>query len=514
MNVSVITPDHVDESPVDPLESTMPVQRVVHVLDFDELYRDSHDKVILNKFNFIEPGYASSLSEAIFSRASDVDFVARCECEHLQGNFFIGQVCPECGTPVVLDMDTATGYLQHRAWLECPKEIKGWLNPSAFFVLSKWLSYGKKVVANYTNAKGDVASKGKRKKGNYLEDILDPNTDIPEELEGIVLGKGFNYLYDNFDYLMDFFLHSFKKTAQKKDAFFIEQYIKKHRDKIFCRYFPVLSSALHSVVMSEGTRENRKRYVDKICQYVQHAALALSFLEFSPRKYPRPDEIEASTFAAFQNIIAYTSTISRKHLSVKRGLPRMHIFGSRLHLSARSVIVPITGMHAMDELHFPWALGVNMMRVDLIGILMREYGMTVADAYNLQQAALVQFDPLINQLIIRLIQECPYKGIPVLWNRNPTVRVGGVDLRFWTHLKTDPDDETIAMSTMSMGLLNADCDGDALNAFRVPEMEAVKRFMALHPANLYVSNNEMSVQSGLAVPKLMTLPANGFLGRI
>mgnify|MGYP001215684936 CR=1 FL=1 len=467
---------------IEPLEVNANIpNRVLHVLDLDDVFNQTHDKVILNRFDFGSDGYGQKLSEAIFSRATDIDFVARCDCEHLQGNFYLGHICPKCHTPVVLDTDLSTGYLQHKAWLECPRAIDGWINPSAFFVLSRWMSYGKRVGANYTNAKGDLVTKGKKRKGNFLEDILDVTMPLPDELlnarykgnvnhpdytlQGeagtpVFEGSGFNYFHQNFDRIMQYFLYEFKKTANKKDTESIALYLKKHRNVIWCRYLPVLSSSLHSVVMSEGTRENRKRYVDKICQYVQHAAQTLSYLEFSPAKHRSHEDAEAATLSAYQEMIAYCNTISRKQLSAKRALLRMHVYGSRTHLSGRAVIVPITGPMAMDELHIPWSMAVNLFRVDIIGVLIREHDHNFGDAYNRQQRAIVMFDPLINQIMLRFIQECPYKGIPVLWTRNPSIRAGSTMLCFITKIKISPEDETVGMPSPSTPPSNADFDGD------------------------------------------------------
>lgn len=491
-----------------------PLLRIWHELDCDRLFRKSRDTVILNRFNFSEPGYAQTLSELIFSRAADLDFVARCSCEHLQGNFFIGQECPECHTLVTLDMESATGHLEHKAWLECPEEIKGWLNPSAFFVLSKWLTYGKRVASNYVNQKGEIATRGKMKKGNYLEDILDVSTPNPPEIVDAIPGSGFNYLYDNFDYIMEYFLTTHKKTSTKKGVLKVRDYINKYRNTIFCRYYPVLSSSLHSVVMSEGNRDNRKRYVDKFCQYVQHAAETLSYLKFNQRKYQSITEIEESTYSALQDIIAYTSVIATAQLSAKRAMPRMHMFGSRLHLSFRSVIAPITGRHKIDELHIPYPVGVNTFRPDIIGRLMRDHNMLLKEAYNRQQNALVKFDKLIYEIMVSFIQECPYRGIPVLWIRNPVVRVGGVGLMFVTKIKTDLVDETIAMSSLACPPPNADFDGDAMNGFRIPEMDMVKKFMVMNPSNLYLSRNELKVTNLLTIPKISLLSLNRFLRRV
>ena len=433
-----------------------PRQRLWHEMDCDKLFRMSRNTVVLNRFDFSSPKYPETLSEMIFSRSSDLDFIARCSCEHLQGNFYLGQICPECKTVVTMDMESATGHLEHRAWLECPKEIKGWLNPSAFFVLTKWLTYGKRVASNYVNAKGEIATKGRARKGNYLEDILDVTSDNPPEIADTITGSGFNYLYDNFDFIMDFFLNTFKKTANKKGVGKIAQYIKKYRNSIFCRYYPILASSLHSVVMSDGNRENRKRYVDKFCQYVQHAAESLAYHEFSHKKNKSLYEVEVATFTALQDIIAYTSVIATAQLSAKRAMPRMHMFGSRLHLSFRSVISPVVGEHAIDEIYVPSAVACNTFRDDIIGRLMRDHNHTYPEAYNRQQFALVRFDRLIHEIMLSFIHECPYKGIPVLWIRNPVVRVGGTQLVFITRIKTDLSDETISMSSLICGPPNAD----------------------------------------------------------
>lgn len=50
-----------------------------------------------------------------------------------------------------------------------------------------------------------------------------------------------------------------------------------------------------------------------------------------------------------------------------------------------------------------------------------------------------------------------------------------------------------------------------LNGVLLTEMDAVEQFMAMHPANLYLSRNEMTVNASVTVPKLMTIIASIFL---
>ena len=109
---------------------------------------------------------------------------------------------------------------------------------------------------------------------------------------------------------------------------------------------------------------------------------------------------------------------------------------------------------------------------------------------------------------------CPYKGIPVLWVRNPVVRVGGVELMFVTHIKSDMGDQTISMSSLMCPFSNADFDGDEKNGFRIPTTEMVEEFMPVHASRLYLSHNEMQVTSFITLPKLTQIMINKFLGRV
>ncbi len=435
-------------------------KRVLKILDFNALFARTENAVLLNKFDFSTPGYAEKLAENIFSRSTDIDFVAKCECEHLVGNYYTNLTCPRCHTLVTCDMEAAEGHLTHKAWISCPDGIEGgWLNPAVYQIIARHLRYGKRVRQNFTNANGDISSRGKIRKGNYLDDILDFDTPIPDEIAGAVTGKGFSYFYQNFDRLMQYFLYSHKQTAMKKGRDTLAYFLAQNRDKLFCRYLPILASSLHPIVMSEGINDNRKRFVDKNSQYVEAAAAALSYLEFSSHRARRPDLIEASTFQAYQEFIAYTVDISTRHLSKKRSLPRQHIFASRLSFTFRGVIVSITGKHDLDELHMPWAMAVNLLRLHIVGRLMQR-GMSSGDAMRLQQSSLKQYDPLIDSMMQEFIAESPYKGLPALFGRNPSIRAGSIQLLYITKIKTNIHDETIGFSQLATAAPNADYDGD------------------------------------------------------
>lgn len=433
---------------------------VPKIVNLDERFRSQIDPepVVLNSFDFDTPGYAESLATHVFSRAGAVDFIPRCSCKYYTGAYFEGSVCPKCHTVATSDMEAVEGHLAHKTWISCPEGLPGWLHPSIYIILHRWMSYGRRTRQNYTNALGDIANKGKERKGSYLDDILDVTTPIPDELKGVVTGKGFKYLHDNFWFLIEYFATSHRQTAQSKDLKTLLYFLRLYSDRIFCRYIPIQSSSLHSIIVSEGSEDTRKQYVDKSCQYVLSAAAALSYLEHSTNRRRTHEEIEEAAFEAYQNLIAYSFDISIKSLSKKRSLPRAHIFGARMHNTIRGVIVPVTGPHKKDELQLPWKSVVNNLRDPIIGRLMWRDRLTPARAVRKHLRALQVYDPDIHQILLELHREtrdgCDYK----LFVRNPSIRPGSLqEMKVPPEgVKTDPDDCTIGFSSLACAAPNAD----------------------------------------------------------
>ena len=488
--------------------------RLISLVDLDDLFHRSLNKVILTDCDFTKSGYSETLRNHLHSKRDILDSIATCECEHLKSNFYLGMTCPKCHTEVTIDDVGGDNFQEHKVWIRLPDEIPGALQPNAFFTLRRFLIYGENEQDDYDDDRMKVLSKNGKKQENYLESILDVTTPPHPSIAEFIPGKGFSYFYHNFDYIMDFFLNRFSKTAKKKEVPIIKQYIRKYRDRLFCRHFPALTSTLHAVINREGQKSKKAKYVDQYCQHILHCANILSFLKYKSKRHRSQKEIERLTFDAYQELMGYESLIIDKHLSDKKALPRMHLFGTRFHVSFRSVISPIIGPHQIDELHIPFNVAVNTFRPEILGRLMEGDGLNDTEAFNKHQTALVKFDEDIYQILVGLIRNCPYKGIPVLWVRNPVVRAGGVELMFVTQIKTDMGDQTISMSSLMCPFSNADFDGDEKNGFRIPTMEMVEEFKAVHASRLYLSHNEMSVTPHITIPKLTQITINKFLGRV
>jgi hypothetical protein len=86
-------------------------------------------------------------------------------------------------------------------------------------ILRSFLRYQKNGKAKYVMDECTIANMDKEKKGNFLEDILCVDTPVNPLIADAIPGKGFNYFYDNFDYIMDYFLTRDKRMSQNNANF-------------------------------------------------------------------------------------------------------------------------------------------------------------------------------------------------------------------------------------------------------------------------------------------------------
>lgn len=437
--------------PIVPPELHQHARRILRLKDYTLLYRTAPDPVVLDRINFRAPNYGDQLRNYVHAKGSEFTFVASCDCKYRQGNYWEGMTCPVCKTPVVQGIAQFSGQLVHRVFLEAPDHIPGFLHPVVYTMLTKWLSAGKKL--------------------NYIDIITNPSLELPRELQGIVLGRGWRYLHDNFDFLMHHFAYVHPTTSKKAHVNTYMAMISKYRHLVFQRYLPVLSSILHPIIVSaassEDTPEKQKKQqrqdVDAASAYVLQAANTLAYIRY--QRSPRTSFVktEKAVCEAYHAYIQYTRDIIDQKLSKKPSLPRRHMKGSRLHLTYRTVIVPIAGAHSYDELHLPWSVAVNLFRVHILNFLINRYGYSGADAVEMQHAALVKYNPIIHEILNWFIANAAMgPGVRTLFNRNPSLKRGSVQMLRITKIKTDPDDDTIAMSTLVTSDANADFDGRAL----------------------------------------------------
>lgn len=479
-------------------------QRILKILDLEKLFYDASSQygdriTILNTIDPNDPKYSDILKDKIFFNKTMLEAVPSCQCKNYEGLIYQDQICPLCNTPATLDVDIMEDNIMHKGWIEFPSFVEGkFIHPQIYKILSNWLTH---------------KSRKERSPVTYLDYILNPNLecDIDALKPLLKKGRGFTYFYHHFDEIISYFAYVFPKTSSRVALKTRVLYLLAlYRDRVFTKYLPILSSTLHAIISSGN--DSKKKYVNNNCKDIITAISELAYLQYG-LKYKSEKQINEIIFQAFTYYMDYQYDVTHKQLSNKPALPRMHIFASRLNFTSRSVIVPHSEMRKLDELVLPWSVSVELLKIHILGRLIRN-GMDVMDALNKHFNASQCYDPDIDKIIHDLIEECPYKGLPCLFNRNPSIHNGSIQLLFIVGVKKNPKDNTCDMPLPITPAFNADYDGDEMNLYLFTEMDAVPYFKTLHPAYIMLGRNALEIRPTVSLAKPLLVTLNHFLGMV
>jgi hypothetical protein len=457
------------------------------VLNFDEVFADSvgarvipcNTEVLKTKKQVVE------LMKYIFADGGIRDVLnTSCDCGKSQGGYKLGSTCPKCGTLVRESTAHEIGY---SAWLEIPECLPPLLQPLVYNTLKKWM--------------------GKYQRQSLLDMFLNPECTLPEPLSEH-FQTGVWYFYENFDRIMEYLLNEYRPlkmylkrkrgdiVKENKKSIGMQDYLKINRAACFARYFPVLDKNLH-VLNKQGTMSD----ADQTSQYILKAAIEIANVNLVNSMSSAGDKktLEYYGFGITTTYATYASAVLGNNMLTKYGFFRRHILGSRCHYTFRAVIVPITDLSLPDELKLPWSVAVPQFKLEILNLLIRRMGYSFTDAQLKHQQALERYDKEIHDILKTLITECPYKGIPVLLGRNPTLTFGGIQFFFVTEIKTDLVDDTISMHALAMPPPNADADGDALYGTPLKEMCMVPYYMKMHPCMALLTSQTLEISDIITI---------------
>lgn len=497
------------DSGLESLKFTKPTpMRMLGVLNMDEMFLQNPRAFVLNKDNQGGERFTEELENFLSFESSDDNesgFVATCECGAFRGNYYLNTYCPICRTEVSVGLASK---IDHQAWLEIPKEFGMVLHPVFSMVLEDWLGkYRSKVD-------------GPPSKTSILRMLLDPTMDVIPELQYLIRDQGFEYFHDNFDLIMDELMNNYTPTARKTEKVnYTKEFIRKYRDRLFCRYLPVLNSLLHPMKTGGSTL----RFMDPTAKDLLKAAINLKDAIFNHRhRTSSRTKYKRVMYVMYTAYTAYIDSIIREKLNCKKSIVRMHVFGSRLHYSARAVITPHIGLHEADELSNPWPIMVNALKHDILNRLTRRWGLSMKEAVARQAKALTNYDEIIHTTMNDMIRESPFKGLPVILNRNPSLRHGASLELFVTKIKIQTTldqygfvqpvfDNTFSLSPMILSAPNADFDGDDLNMWFIRENSMVEAFKAMHPMHLVLDKGKPKVSTNVTLSDQSAIRMNSWI---
>lgn len=391
------------------IQQVQDVYTLPSIINLDNLFTTTPNTLVLN--GLLLEKSSDEIIEIICDVAADRDdSVAVCPCENLSGNYYEGVRCPACGQICTADL---FNQIRNDTWLAIPNSIVKVLNPQVYIILSKWL--------------GNIA------RIPILTSVVDMNQPVmPIPGTPFFTGQGFNWLYNNFDMFINHFINSHPTKSRRDSGPNIRAFLSKTGDAIWCTKLPILSRMVQPITRHSDT----VRYADPELKTLMKAIFTLGSTLISEKMMKFSiDHVERNFHAVYASFLEYTTNILTYKLAKKPSVLRKHVFGTRYHMTGRSVVIAMMGNHEADEVYLPWKLGIMMYKYHIISVLINHHGMTVVDANNRVMTALKIYDHTIDLIMQKLITDCPTKGLPILLNRNPSLKLAAIQQLYVTKIK-------------------------------------------------------------------------------
>lgn len=418
-------------------EENLELLKTFDLINLDELFVQSPGARIVNNETLVSQNLSKDFTTAIYQNSDgDIGFVPTCKCGYIRGVTKVGMICPQCDTvcdPEFMDV------LTHTAWVGIPDSMAPVLHPIWYLILNKWSSVSRRDIS-------------------AIDIILNPTEDIPDDLVPFIKGRGFWYFYENIDEILHMLVHDYPRTAKKAETAWIVEFIKKYKKIMFTRHLPILHNSLHPLKKNGSTLN----FTDNISKEILEAIINLSSETFKQHATnTSTKQFNRTVFDIYQKIISYYKGIVKEKLGGKQAILRKHDFGSRVHCSFRSVIVPNNFPMPMDTVVPPWGVMVCTFKLPILNIFISRFHMNFSEAMRIYLNALVKYDERVDKVLEMLRDESPDQRFALLVGRNPTLAVGSMMQLYCTEWDKDPDNETMKINACISGPPNFDFDGCA-----------------------------------------------------
>lgn len=408
------------------------------ILNLDHKFQQTPNTILFNDL------MSDKTTDQIIDILCDVskdksDTVATCGCEHggLVGNYYTGLKCHKCGE---ICEGSLFKTIKNDTWLEIPKSIVAVLHPQVYIILSKWMGKNEKNLLN-------------------INTIMNLKDEVSPKISPFIQGQGFNYFYYNFDAIVTYFANQHPTIKNKPQTPIILKFLKDNIDNIWCTKLPTMSKVLQPI-----TKANEfVHYVDTDMKNLIKSIINLNGVLLSEKMMKfTEDHVERNFFPVYGAFIDYVESIAKNKLARKRSLLRKHVYGARMHCTGRSVAVPIIDNHECDDVYLPWKVGIAMYRYHILSMLTNRNNYGISDAFNKIEEAMNVYDHDIDIIMQTLIKECPYKGLPILMNRNPSLKIAAIQLLFVVKIKPSLKFVPTPVVSDHVDMSNVEISGDQM----------------------------------------------------
>lgn len=434
----------------------------VQLVDFNRLFQEGRrDKLIINDLPESTEREKQKIDNAIyvkFDSNSLLSNVPSCECGETYGEVEIDNECPSCNTKVVDSLEQA---LEPLAWIRAPKGVAGIPNPVIWTMLtSKFRPNGFDLIRWFCDT-------------SYSE----PDREPPElsVVRSWGIERGLNNFINNFDFILEN-LYTLKRYRLKKgEVDPLYQLIQEQRGCIFSEYLPLPNRSLLVI-----EKNNMGIYVDPLINGALDAIRTLTSID-SPLRAFAVKIKENRMVKAMVLLSKYFHDLYASKLASKEGVFRKHVYGTRSHFSFRAVISSITDAHDYECLEISWGIGVSSLRLHLMNKLINQHGYSPNQASAFLYEHTQKYHPFLDALFMELIAEAPGKGIPCVFQRNPSLERGSAQAFYISRVKANVADPTVGLPILDVKGFNADFDGDQLNGTLSIDSYLAKKMEDLAP---------------------------------
>ncbi len=452
------------------------------VVDFNELFSGlNHPVLIVNDFDTTLLENKEKLNDKIFTRynGDSLSIVPSCECGETKGEYFVDQICEECGSRVLPITEKP---LEAYLWMRAPKDIRAFFSPVVWHILNKAFTKRSLSIIHWLCS-------------SHYRPAVASDTALITSVAPPHWKRSINFFIDNFDEIIEKLMILFPTDKASLTNVELAQFIKENRHKLFCQYLPIPSKICF---ITESTSTGL--YVDTTIFSASNAIRTISAIEYPLFPLTQAGK-ETRTVKIMDLMDKYYQDFITNRMSKKEGLFRKHYYAGRTNFTGRAVITSIQGAHRYDELHIPWSLAVQVYKLHLTNKL-RKRGMTPRAIQSLMHEYVTRYHPLIDELLLDLIQDYPGgQGMPCLFHRNPLLERGSMQNFYVTKVYKDPSIHAFGISPLALKAPNADFDGDEMNFRAINDVWFSTRFSRLSP-HLYVMDirHPMKISDHIAIP--------------
>ena len=442
-------------------------------ISLDQYYRESTGtKIILNDLDEFSSDDIDTVNNSLMTvyNSDTIDIIPTCDCGHLKGAYLEGTICNYCGTEVVNPQDQMNSIL----WLKALDNDMLFLSPHYWLMLRNVMS----------------------KKIDYLRWLADtsynPPIDIPSYMYGLkdMLGeRSYPNVINNIDKIIIFLKEQpkFKKPTHMANLNMLLDVYTNQRDTILSNYLPVPNKKLFVMENTSKGKFTNLTVSDMI-------DLVMSWIKVSSgnKTFNRKSN---STASVVSKLATLYSNYFGTYISSKVGIFRKHAYSFRSHFTFRAVITSIPGRHEADGVIVPWVIGVTAYRPHILNKLIKR-GYTYKQANKLLFKVVGSYDEVVSEILDELILEAKDQFLPVLIQRNPSLlQMSAIKVKISSFSK-DPSIKSLQISSLIAKNMNADFDGDAINATLLLDNKIADAFDTFTPYHGVVDINKPYSISG------------------